>query len=73
MSEDVAISGVHEVVISPPDQPGQEPALVVKWRRRGMVIEGLVTHEVDGRVVTEWLPAHAFEPGIPAAGLPAES
>jgi hypothetical protein len=72
MSDDLAVPGVHEVVISPPEQPA-EPALVVKWRRRGMVLEGLVTREVDGRVVTEWLPALDFEPNTPPEGLLLES
>ena len=73
MSEDVAAFGAHEVLIDPPEQSGKLQGLVVKWRRRGMLLEGLVTHERDGRVVTEWLPALAFEPRVPTPGVHAES
>ncbi len=31
--------------------------VVLRWRRRGAVWEGLVSREVDGRATTEWLPA----------------
>jgi hypothetical protein len=30
---------------------------ILKWRRRGDTWEALITHEVDGETITEWLPA----------------
>ena len=36
------------------------PGLALKLRRGGA--EALVTFELDGRVVTEWLPAEALGP-----------
>lgn len=36
------------------------PGLVMEWRREGQ--EALVTYEVDGRVVTETLPAERLVP-----------
>ena len=35
---------------------------LLKWRRRGDVLEGLVCRDVDGQITAEWLPALAFEP-----------
>ncbi|GAA3804117.1 hypothetical protein [Nocardioides panacisoli] len=73
MSDDLASPGVQKILINPPEQAAPEPRRVVKWRRRGMVLEGLVTHEVDGREVTEWLPALDFEPGATALVPQAET
>jgi hypothetical protein len=55
-------SGVHEVVINAPGHATDGTGFVVKWRRRGDLWEALVTHEVDGRVTTEWLPALVLTP-----------
>lgn len=52
---------VHE---TPADAQGEDDWLVLKWRRRGDAMEGLVTREVDGRVSTEWLTALV----LPAVG-----
>jgi hypothetical protein len=62
MADQNVFAGVHEVTISPPDHTEDQPGLVVRWRRRGDVWEALVTHEVDGGVVTEWLPALVLAP-----------
>lgn len=62
MSDDLALPGAHEVLLDPPASPGKLPGLVVKWRRRGGVVEGLVTREEAGRIVTEWVPMPALEP-----------
>lgn len=43
-----------------PDRSDEE--LVLKWRRRGDAIEGLVTREVDGKETTVWLPALVLTP-----------
>jgi hypothetical protein len=66
MTAQDVLSGVHVVDInlgrntSDSDRP--DPGLVVRWRRRGDVWEALVTHEVDGTVTTEWLPALVLAP-----------
>lgn len=46
------------------DAPDQREGIVLKWRRRGDWFEGLVTHEVDGKIVTEWLPALELKPRL---------
>jgi hypothetical protein len=61
MSDDDIFSGVHEVAVDLPTCPDVE-GLVLKWRCRGAIWEGLVSREVDGRVVTEWLPAALLTP-----------
>jgi hypothetical protein len=55
MADQHVFAGVHEVAAIPGDV--DYAGLVVRWRRRGDVWEALVTHEVDGRITTEWLPA----------------
>ena len=57
-----AFKGVHKVTVSLPE--GDEPCegLVVKWRRRDDCWEGLVTHEVAGKITTQWVPALMLEP-----------
>ena len=62
MSEDLGITAEHEFVIDPPGQPERAHG-VTKWRRRGMVLEGLVSREENGDVIDEWIPALTFEPG----------
>ena len=62
MSDDTIFSGIHEVTVDLPSAPDEAPGLVLKWRRRGAILEGLVSREVDGRIVTEWLPALLLAP-----------
>lgn len=35
---------------------------VLSWRRRGDVWEGLVSRDVDGELLVEWLPALVLRP-----------
>ena len=51
MSDQDIFSGVHAVTLTLPDMPGPSPGLVVKWRQRGEIWEGLVTREVDGKII----------------------
>lgn len=44
------------------DDPEPGAGLVLKWRRRGDIWEGLVTREVDGKVTTAWEPALMMAP-----------
>lgn len=53
------------------DDAVEASGLVIKWRRRGVRWEGLVSHEVDGKVTTEWLPALPLAPEEPEQGPPA--
>lgn len=62
MSDQDIFSGVREVTVEPPEYADAMPGVVVKWRRRGDVWEGLVSREVDGKVTTEWLPALLLNP-----------
>ena len=40
-----------------------DAGLVLKWRRRGDTLEGLLCRErADGMLLTEWLPALVFQP-----------
>jgi hypothetical protein len=63
MSEDDVFSGVHEVTVDLPN--AEDPGLVLKWRRRGDLLEGLVARETGGRLITEWLPALVLTPLLP--------
>ncbi len=63
---------MHEVTLTLPDMPGPSPGLVVKWRQRGEIWEGLVTREVDGKIITGWLPAVMLQPAD-SPGAPAEA
>jgi hypothetical protein len=65
MSEEDVFAGVHEVTIDLPNAHGEDPGLVLKWRRRGDVLEGLVARETEGRLITEWLPALVLSPVVP--------
>jgi hypothetical protein len=62
MPDQGPFSGVHEVTLTLPAYPQPTPGLVVKWRRRGAIWEGLVTHEVDGKAITTWVPALLMQP-----------
>ncbi len=63
MADEDAFDGVHEVSIGPPSAGDSEKGVVLKWRRRGAVWEGLVSRETaDGKMLTEWLPAVVFFP-----------
>ena len=62
MSKEPAVFGVHEVRVTLSDSTEPVDGLVLKWRRRGDILEGLVSSKVDGRLVTQWLPALAFAP-----------
>lgn len=62
MADQDIITGVRQVAIHPPGRALDDEGLVVRWRRRGDRLEGLVTHEVDGKVVTEWIPALVLAP-----------
>lgn len=44
---------------------GCRSGVVLKWRRRGDMFEGLVSREVNGRVVTAWIPAMRMSPALP--------
>ncbi|WP_146207207.1 hypothetical protein [Nocardioides silvaticus] len=56
-------SGVHEVGVRLPSRAEVEVGIVLKWRRRGDIWEGLVARETaDGTLLTEWLPALVFTP-----------
>jgi hypothetical protein len=66
MSDQGVFSGVHEVTLTLPDSPEPSPGLVVKWRQRGQIWEGLVTREVDGKIITGWLPAVMLQPAASA-------
>ena len=65
MSEDDVFSGVHEVTVDLPNAEGEDPGLVLKWRRRGDLLEGLVARETGGTLITEWLPALVLTPLLP--------
>ncbi|MDZ5619694.1 hypothetical protein SFC88_02590 [Nocardioides sp. HM23] len=76
MSDETVFSGVHEVSVDLPTAPDQDHGLVLKWRRRGEILEGLVSREADGRVMTEWLPALLLSPEDSSTApdnVPAES
>jgi hypothetical protein len=61
MADDAnAVTRVPELTILTPDH--SVAGDVVKWRRRGDTWEALMTHEVDGKIVTEWLPALKLTP-----------
>lgn len=62
MSKDPAVFGVQEVKVTLNGDTEEVDGLVLKWRRRGDILEGLVSSEVDGKLVTHWLPALAFSP-----------
>lgn len=62
MSKDPALFGVDEVRFTLNGSTDEVDGLVVKWRRRGDILEGLVRSDVDGKLVTQWLPALAFAP-----------
>lgn len=61
MADQDIFTGVHEVTVDRIDHVDNE-GLVMRWRRRGDVWEGLVSHEVDGKITTEWLPALVLTP-----------
>ena len=76
MSDETVFSGVHDVSVDLPTAPDQAHGVVLKWRRRGEVLEGLVSREDNGRVMTEWLPALLLSPEDTSAvadDAPAES
>lgn len=62
MADEDVYTGVHEVALDGPVHTDTAVGLVVKWRHRGGVWEGLVTHEVGGKITTEWLPAVVLKP-----------
>ena len=62
MLDETVCSGVHEVSVDLPTTPEQDHGVVLKWRRRGELLEGLVSRESEGHVVTEWLPALLLSP-----------
>jgi len=64
VSDDEAFTHVHDAEIGAP-MDDEEEGLILRWRRRGAVWEGLVSHEVDGRVITEWVPALVLPPVMP--------
>ena len=69
MNGDEIFCGVCEVAVEFPSATRAEAGLVLKWRRRGDVWEGLVSRETaDGRLVTEWLPALVLAPLTSRAG-----
>jgi hypothetical protein len=55
MADDAEVSRVSTLAILTPDHfvVGD----ILKWRRSGDVWEALITHEIDGETITEWLPA----------------
>ena len=48
------------VIVHHVDGPAE--GLVLDWRKEGGVLQGLVTYEVRGRVVTDWVPAMSLSP-----------
>lgn len=56
---------VQDAVVEPTGCPDGED-VVLEWRRRGEVWEGLVRYEVDGRIRTEWRPALVMSRASPA-------
>ncbi len=68
-------SCAHDVATGDVDDAGAAPSeasgLVIKWRRRGVLWEALVSHEVDGKITTEWLPALKLAADVPTAVPPA--
>jgi hypothetical protein len=67
MSDQTADSDIAEVSDDLPAGPDAATGVVMKWRRRGEMLEGLVSRETDGRVFTEWLPALVLSTGRPLA------
>ena len=65
MSDDEVFTRVYDAEIEAPMDDEEEEGLILRWRRRGAVWEGLVSHEVDGRVITEWVPALVLPPVMP--------
>lgn len=61
MSDD-AYPDIKEVTVELPDRIDDAEGVVLKWRRRGDLLEGLVSRDQDGRVVTEWIPALLLTP-----------
>jgi hypothetical protein len=57
MADQDEFPGVHELTIDWPDRPDGVEGRVIRWRCRGDVWEGLVSHGVGGKTITEWLPA----------------
>jgi len=41
---------------------GPVEGLVLDWRKVGAALQGLVTYEIQGRVVTDWVPAMSLAP-----------
>ena len=41
---------------------GPVEGLVLDWRKEGEILQGLVTYEIQGRVVTDWVPAMSLSP-----------
>jgi hypothetical protein len=62
MSHHDAADGVHDVMFMLPDCDAQSAVLVTRWRRRRKVWEGLVTREVNGKIISAWEPALVMEP-----------
>jgi hypothetical protein len=62
MTDESVFSGTHEVSINLPNAIDEAYGVVLKWRRQGAMLEGLVSREENGRIVTEWLPALLLSP-----------
>jgi hypothetical protein len=57
MSDDDPFPDVQDVIIDEPLCADAEPGAVLRWRRRGDLLEALVRREANGRSVTSWIPA----------------
>ncbi|MEZ0580085.1 hypothetical protein [Nocardioides sp. MH1] len=62
MRNDDASSGTPQVRPTTLDDVEETSGAVKQWRRRGDVWEGLVSQEIDGVVVTSWVPALVLTP-----------
>jgi len=67
MSDQTADSDIPEMSDDLPTAPDAASGVVMKWRRRGEMLEGLVSRETDGRVFSEWVPALVLSAGRPLA------
>jgi hypothetical protein len=68
MSDGTLSPRAHRRTVTRSPQPDEAPDLVLKWRRHGDLLEGLVSHESDdGQVVTEWVTALRMSPHVEPA------
>lgn len=58
----------ERVCVSVRHADGPVDGLVLRWRKARGVLSALVTYELDGRIVTEWVPAMTLTPADDGPG-----